>query len=238
MNDTSRYNLYCDETCHLQYDKSDVMCVGGVVVPHDKVQEYKNIIKGIKREYGILQEIKWNTISATHIEMYEKIISFFYKSEMAFRGILIKDKRSLSTHILNRSEYNAFYFSLVEKLIKFSSGSTGFTKNDFRVFLDLKDNHGSKKLEAIDLELKQELPEDCVISHLQNIRSHESVFIQLSDIIIGAIAYKARKLDGSYAKLRLVKFIEKLTGRDLALPTETAENKFCIVTFPSDKRNG
>ena len=46
--------LYFDESCHLQYDNSDVMCIGGIVVPAGKIQEYKDAIKAIKRKYAIL----------------------------------------------------------------------------------------------------------------------------------------------------------------------------------------
>lgn len=236
MNEKKKYNLYCDESCHLQYDSSEVMCIGGIVVPENRIIEYKNFIKAIKRENGILQEIKWNTISATHIEMYRKLISFFFSSEMAFRCILIKNKSNISAHTMNREEYNSFYFSIIDKLIRFSVQHNGGDNNDFRVYLDLKDTHGTKKLQAVNHALSQELSRGNIVSHLQNIRSHESVFIQLADILIGAITYRARDLNGSSAKSNVVQFIEELSGYELNEGTEPGDLKFSIYDFQPKKR--
>lgn len=238
MNEENKYSLYCDESCHLQYDSSEIMCIGGIVVPEERVSEYKETIKKIKRSNGILQEIKWNTISATHIEMYRQLISFFFSSEMAFRCILIKNKSNISAQTMNREEYNTFYFAIIEKLIRFSVQHNGGLNNDFRVYLDLKDTHGAKKLQAVRETLLQELTRGNKVSHLQNIRSHESVFIQLADIIIGAIAYKARGLQGSHAKLCIVDCIEDLAGYKLDEGTEPGDVKFSIYDFQPKKRNG
>lgn len=232
------FNLYCDESCHLQNDSSDVMCVGGIVVPYERIEEYKTSIKAIKRKYGLLQEIKWNTISSTHIRMYEELISFFFASEMSFRSILIKNKSNISAHTLGKDDYNSFYFSIIERLIRYSVQHNKGSNNDFRVYLDLKDSYGSKKLRVVEDTLKQELDRGNVVSHLQNIRSHESVFIQLADIIIGAIAYRARGLNGSIAKIATLKQIERLSGYTLNEGTEPGDNKFSIYDFQPKKRDG
>lgn len=238
VQEKNKYNLYFDESCHLQYDNSDVMCIGGIVVPAEKIQEYKDAIKAIKRKYAILHEIKWNTISTTRINMYKELLEFFFSSQMSFRCILIKNKSNISAHTLNRIEYNEFYFSIVEKLIRFSVRHNGGNNNDFRVYLDLKDSHGAKKLRAIENVLHGGLENNNEVSHLQNIRSHESVFIQLADILIGAIAYKTRKLKGSEAKLQLIEHIEKLSGYSIDEGTEPGDAKFSIYDFQPKKRNG
>lgn len=238
VEEKNKYNLYFDESCHLQYDNSDVMCIGGIVVPVERIQEYKDAIKAIKRKYSILHEIKWNTISTTRINMYKKLLEFFFSSQMSFRCILIKNKSNISAHTLNQIEYNEFYFSIVEKLIRFSVRHNGGNNNNFRVYLDLKDSHGAKKLRAIENVLHEGLEYNNEVSHLQNIRSHESVFIQLADILIGAIAYKARKLKGSDAKLQLIEHIEKLSGYNIDEGTEPGDSKFSIYDFQPKKRNG
>lgn len=238
MKEKKKYNLYIDESCHLQYDNSEVLCVGGIVVPNNKILEYKNYIKSLKRKYGILHELKWNTISATHIDLYKELISFFFSSELAFRCILIKNKSNISAQTLNRKEYNDFYFSVVEKLIRFSVQHNGGKDNDFKVYLDLKDSHGVRKMRAIENILHQRLNNGNEVSHLQNIRSHESVFIQLADLFIGAVAYKSRKLKGSNAKLQIVRCIEILSGYEIDEGTEPGDIKFSIYDFQPKKRNG
>jgi hypothetical protein len=35
----TEYNLYCDETCHLEHDDSNSMALGAVIVPKEKRKE-------------------------------------------------------------------------------------------------------------------------------------------------------------------------------------------------------
>ena len=74
---TKRYSIFCDESCHMQYDGSDIMCIGAIIVPDSESDIYKSEIKCIKRKYGILHELKWNTVSRTHLAMYDEILHFF-----------------------------------------------------------------------------------------------------------------------------------------------------------------
>lgn len=238
MEDSNKFILFCDESCHLQFDSSDVMCIGGIVVPALKFEAYKNDIKAIKHKYGIYQEIKWNTIGASRIDMYKDLIDYFFASDMSFRSILIKNKGNIAAKTLNRDEYNSFYYSLVEKLIRFSVNHNGGKNNDFKVYLDLKDSNGTAKLNAVKAILTKELDSGNKVSHLQNIRSHESVFIQIADIFIGAITYRARGLNKSVAKCHIVEQIEQLSGYNLSEGTEPGDSKFSIYDFQPKRRNG
>ena len=44
----TEYNLYCDESCHLEHDDSDVMVLGALIIPKDKKQEITENILQIK----------------------------------------------------------------------------------------------------------------------------------------------------------------------------------------------
>lgn len=240
MNEPKKYTLFCDESCHLQYDNSNVMCIGGVVVPAEHIADYKDAIKQIKRTHGILHEIKWNTISQTHLDMYKELIEFFFNSEMMFRCVLIKNKNNIEAHSLNRREYNEFYYSIVERLIRFSIQHNNDGGNClFRVFLDLKDSHGMAKLSSVKDRISGVLTNGNQMTHIQNIRSHESVFIQLADIFIGAITYISRGLSQSNAKIQIAKMIENLSGYNLDEGTEPDDCKFSIYDFqPKRRSNG
>ena len=139
---------------------------------------------------------------------------------------------------MGRDEYNMFYYSVVERLIRFSIRHNSNNVNSYRIFLDLKDNNGKIKLATIQSELVSMIGTTDEIQSLQNIRSHESQFIQLADIIIGAITYRARGLDGSEAKSHIVKLIEELSGYQLDEGTEPGDDKFAIYDFQPKKRNG
>ncbi len=232
------YSIFCDESCHLQFDNSNVMCIGAIIVPNAHLDTYKNEIKRIKSKYGILHELKWNTVSRTHLAMYDELLRLFFNSQMVFRSILIKNKSNIQAHSLERDKYNQFYYSVIEQLIRFSIRHNSDRVNSYRVFLDLKDNHGKIKLASIHKELTTMIRTDDKIQSMQNIRSHESQFIQLVDIIIGAITYRARGLSGSEAKTHIVRFIEELSGYQLNEGTEPGDNKFAIYDFQPKRKNG
>ena len=232
------YSIFCDESCYLQFDNSDIMCIGAIIVPDADLCAYKYELKRIKRKYGILHELKWNTVSRTHLAMYDEILRLFFASSMVFRSVLIKNKTNIRAHSLGRDEYNMFYYSVVERLIRFSIRHNSNNVNSYRIFLDLKDNNGKIKLATIQSELVSMIGTTDEIQSLQNIRSHESQFIQLADIIIGAITYRARGLDGSEAKSHIVKLIEELSGYQLDEGTEPGDDKFAIYDFQPKKRNG
>lgn len=230
--------LYIDESCYLKNDSSDVLCIAGIVVPETYVGEYKEKIKGIKREYGIRHELKWNTISNTSIELYRELIQFFFSSEMELRAILIKNKKNLAIDTLTSSQYNDYYYALIEKLIRFTARHGSESERIKRVFLDFKDAYGINKLLHISRNLNNSAGIESRIQTMQNIRSHESVFIQMADIMAGAISYRARNLDSSKAKCAVIQVIESLSGYCLSEGTEPGDNKFSIYDFQPRRRYG
>lgn len=232
------YSIFCDESCYLQFDNSDIMCIGAIILPDSDLESYKSALKRVKRKYGILHELKWNTVSRTHLAMYDEMLRLFFDSSMVFRSVLIKNKLNIQAHSLERDEYNRFYYSVVERLIRFSIRHNSGSDNSYRIFLDLKDNNGKIKLASIHNELTSMIGTNDRIQSLQNIRSYESQFIQLADIIIGAITYRARGLNGSEAKSHIVKLIEELSGYHLDEGTEPGDDKFAIYDFQPKKRNG
>ncbi|MBD5336561.1 MAG: DUF3800 domain-containing protein [Bacteroides sp.] len=232
------YSIFCDESCHLQFDDSDVMCVGAIIISDEYLETYKNEIKRIKSKYGILHELKWNTVSRTHLTMYDELLRLFFESPIVFRCILIKNKSNIKAHSLERDEYNRFYYSVIERLIRFSIRHNSDIENSYRVYLDLKDSHGKIKLASIHEELTAMIGTKDKIQSMQNIRSHESQFIQLADILIGAITYRARGLNGSQAKMHIVRLIEELSGYRLDEGTEPGDSKFAIYDFQPKRRNG
>ena len=74
----TEYNLYCDESCHLEHDDSDVMVLGALIIPKDKRQEITENILQIKARYGVKArtEVKWTKASMpsqSHNDWYYKM---------------------------------------------------------------------------------------------------------------------------------------------------------------------
>lgn len=234
------FTFYIDESCHLEHDGFPVMCIGYIKTPENKIEEFKQGIKAIKREYGILHEIKWNTVSNTHIDMYKKLVDYFFNSEMEFRCVLVKYKDRLDNQSFNNGEHDNFYYKMIYYLLVNPYVNPSFM-NNYRVFLDIKDTKGRAKLDKIQEIFRNKFHDSSPFTTFQHIRSHESQFIQLADMFIGAVTYKSRGLHleekGSPAKKELINYIEMKAGYSLDEGTEPGETKFNIFDHQPRKRN-
>ena len=97
------YNIYCDESCHLEHDNQRYMILGGIICPKKLRNKVKNDISEIKSKYNIKKnaEIKWNKVSPSKINYYKELIDYFFgNDELRFRALII-DKTQL-----NHGEFN------------------------------------------------------------------------------------------------------------------------------------
>ena len=70
------YNVYCDESCHLQSNNSKYMLIGAVYCPKSKVKkvnEYENTISNLEEDNYSLR------IKVTHLKKkFKKMLKFLY----------------------------------------------------------------------------------------------------------------------------------------------------------------
>lgn len=224
------YNLYVDESCHLEHDLSNVMTVGYIKVPAEDVPKMKNEIKAIKRNHGILHELKWNTVSNTKGALYKELIDYFFEKPLQFRCLLIKNKDRLQHQVFNEGRHDIYYDKMIFYLL--ANQWLNNTSDNYKVFLDIKDTRGREKLKMLDEIFQNKFHGNSPYKWFQHIRSFDSQFIQLADIFIGAITYKSRELikveGANKTKIELVQYLEQKSGYDLDSGTAPWESKFNI----------
>lgn len=61
------YNIYCDESCHLQNDHQQAMVLGAIWSPLEKTSEISTRLREIKTRHKLPPsfEIKWTKISGS-----------------------------------------------------------------------------------------------------------------------------------------------------------------------------
>lgn len=226
------FNIYIDESCHLEKDNSKVMCIGYIKIPYENYSVLKNEIKKIKLKHKSPTEIKWNRLSMSRLSLYKDLIDYFFKTEMEFRSVLIKNKNNLNHKRYNRNDENSYYFKTLKILLNhdFNDG------NDmFRVYLDVKDHFGKSRINLLKKDLDKFYNESSPYVYFQHIHSNENEFLQITDLFIGAISFKARnkyKQEGSSeAKNLIVEYLEKKSEYLLDDGTEPWEKKFNIYDF-------
>lgn len=57
------FNLFVDESCHLEHDKIPVMCIGYIKVPKLVYEELREALMKVKLQFQTPAEIKWSKFS-------------------------------------------------------------------------------------------------------------------------------------------------------------------------------
>jgi len=229
------YNIYCDESCHLENDKQTAMVLGAVWCSKTKAAEYNSQIAAIKAKYNLSRylEIKWTKVSSGKIDFYKELVDYFFDTEgLNFRAWVIPDKSILEHGIFQQSHdqwYYKMYFYLLRNII--CSG------NKYHIYIDIKDTRGREKLRNLHkvlgnahYDFNREM-----ITKMQHVHSHDINLLQLADLLIGAISYKARNLTGSSAKTEIIEHVKFRSGRKLEQDTLPSEVKFNLCFWRPNK---
>lgn len=227
------FNLYCDESCHIQHDGNDIMVIGSVYCEKKYSYEINREIRNIKREFNISikNETKWNKVHINKIDYYKKLINYFFDNEkLKFRCVVATNKTKLNCDEYNISYddwYNRIYYLLSKELID--------VENKYRIYLDIKDAFGGERVKNLKSVLNRTLYDfdEETIENVQIIRSDEVEIIQLTDLLIGAISYKNRGLDINEGKNEIISLIENRSSQNLVSTTrpKTFHGKFDVFVW-------
>ena len=225
------FNIYCDESCHLEHDGEKAMELGGVWWPADKKDEIFRRLREIKEEHGLNKhfEIKWNKVSKGKLEFYMDVINYFFdNSDLHFRVLVVPNKSELKHEEFGHS-HDTFYYKMYFNLLK-----TLFEPDcEYNIYIDIKDTRGQKKVDKLHevlcnnhYDFNREL-----IKKVQQVRSEEVELVALADLLIGAMSYLHRGKTTSEAKLKLIERIKERSKYNLMASTLYRENKFNIFVW-------
>ena len=227
----NEYNIYCDESCHLPNDNSNLMVIGGILCPKKKAAFINKEIFRIKKQYGVYKysEIKWTKVSNSKYEMYRRLIDLFFDNNfLKFRAVVALNKNKLNYnkfHLTHDDWYQRIYYLLLREMID--------EEKEFYVYADIKDTKGDKKINTLRDVLNNTIPYfyEETVKNIQLVRSDQIQLMQLSDLIIGAVSYSNRSLTENEAKVKLIKHIENASGRSLNRISPKSETKFNIFMW-------
>lgn len=228
------FNVYCDETCHLEHDNNPFMVIGCVYCKKDETKEINDRIKRLKAIWhkSVYQEIKWTRISNSNFDIAKVLIQDFFDDEdMHFRAIII-DKRKLDFKKHKKHDFKSFYYVAYYEMLKAIISPNA----KYNIYLDIKDTNSQERIEKLKNYLDQSMNKQYnrhLINKVQHVRSHEIQILQITDLLIGAISYSWRKLNGNKAKLDLVELIKKQSKYDFTKTTLLREDKFNLLVFES-----
>ena len=234
------YNVYCDESCHLLNDQSQVMVLGCVWCLRDRVSQVAQRLREIKEQHGLVRaadlargqlafELKWHKVSPAKLEYYLRVVDYFFDDDdLHFRGVVIPDK-SILRHGDFQQDHDTWYykmcFTLLEVLID--------PQHQYHIYLDIKDTRSEEKRAKLQEVLRSSRYDSGgqVVGRVQQIRSHESELLQLADLLIGAISHHNRGLTGSSAKANVIRRIQDRSRKSLTRTTWLREAKLNLLVW-------
>ena len=227
------YNIYCDESCHLENDNINVMVLGAIGCAKDKKAEIFKRIREIKAEFGLAPnfEIKWNKVSPAKKDFYLRLIDYFFDDEdIHFRALIVPDK-SILNHGQFSQTHDDFYYKMYFDLLK-----TLLTpSNCYNIYIDIKDTRSQcKVLKLTDILRNNHYDYDKkIIRNIQQVKSHEVELLPLADLLSGAIGYNCRGLQTNSAKLTIIKRIQERSKYSLNNSTLYREDKLNLFFWKS-----
>jgi len=225
------YNIYCDESCHLEHDGEKAMVLGALWCPLSKTREINTHIREIKNRHKLAAgfEIKWTKVSKSKIQFYLDLVDYFFDTDdLHFRAVVIADKSKLD-HAKHEQDHDTWYykmyFTMLSALID--------RENCFRIYLDIKDTRSVPKVRKLHEALRNANYdfESSIIQWLQPVHSHEIGILQLADLFIGAVSYINRGLTGSAGKLEIIERIKERSRLSLVRSTLLREMKLNILVW-------
>ena len=227
----TEYNIYCDESCHLINDNSNVMTLGAVWCLKDKRHEIFKRLREIKKQHDLPPyfEIKWNKVSPAQIKFYLNVIDYFFDDDdLHFRALIIPDKTILKHEKFNQT-HDEFYYKMYFDLLKVILSP----EYSYNIYIDIKDTRSQDKVIKLTDVLRNSQYDfnKRIIRKIQQVKSHEVELLPLADLLIGAVTYLHRGLDTSNAKTELIKRIQERSGYDLMHSTLYKEDKTNIFIW-------
>ncbi len=176
------FNIYCDESCHIENDHKKYMFLGSINCAYPQVRRHTERIKELKDKHKFNAEIKWSHVSMSKLQFYLDLVDYFFDTDLKFRAIGI-DKSQIRCDDFN-SDFDDFYYKMYYQLLNYKVDTT----NHYNVYLDIKDTLSAIKVRRLKDILNVKFG---VFRNVQNIRSEESILMQLADFLMGAISYNA-----------------------------------------------
>lgn len=230
----TEYNIYCDESCHLEHDRQPIMIIGGMWCPKELVKQISHEIREIKNRHAARGELKWTRVSKSRHDFFIEIVDYFFKTPtLNFRCLVVNDKSKLNHDYFNRGSHDSFYYKMYFYMLR------NILKREHRynIYLDIKDTQSARKIAMLKEVLCNNVYDftQQMIGNTQNIHSHESEILQMADLFIGAVSYHNRGLAGSGTKKDVVQKIMSHAGQSLRCSSPPWVNKFNLFIFtPSE----
>ena len=216
--------IYSDESRHRT---ERFMLLAGLWILKDSISQVETMISEIRQEFGYDKdgvrilfkgEFKWTKVSKKHLEAYKKFIDILFKAidgELIRYNVMLVDTQNPTVQQHNNIKGSGFY-KLLYQLYFQNCKVPGL----YWIYPDkIKNATHDVNLQTLQKSLESSLQkkfinilsETKIVQEIKPIDSKKSEFIQLVDVVTGAIGYYQNrhfeKEGASFAKKELMKYV-------------------------------
>jgi hypothetical protein len=233
------FNIYCDESCHLEHDGQQAMVLGAVWCPLQRTRDLSEGLRRIKSGHGLSRdfEVKWTKVSPGKVDSYLAWLDYFFNSDdLHFRALIVPDKAKLDHAAFPGQDHDLWYYKMYFDMLKVILNPHA----KYRIYLDIKDTRGAAKVRRLHEVLcnNQYDFSRSIIHRVQQVRSHEVELLQLADLMIGAVAYANRGLSGNRGKEQIIETMRRRSGYSLSQTTLLKEDKVNLFRWQARESQG
>ena len=177
------------------------MLLGNISCAYPQVKRHSERIKELKKKHHFYAEIKWTNVSPSKLPFYIELIDYFFDTDLKFRTVAVRKEKIMCKE--HQMTFDDFYYKMYYQLLNHKVDS----EYHYNVYLDIKDTWSNTKVTKLQDILNVKYG---VFQKVQCIRSEESLLLQLTDLLMGAISYEINVQEKkSSAKEKVIAQIKK-----------------------------
>lgn len=196
-----KLHLYLDE-CGQTTDR--FMCVGGIVIRRERLDEVRSNFEALKATAGITSEVKWEKLKKFRLDAYKRFVDYFFELQsagMAHFHLLFCDFEGFD-HRRNGGREQTVS-KLMYQLALHKAAMRYGLKADLHLFPDSGDHADllCKYRFHLNTETRQRLASPELtdrgrpIRHIEPTDSSAEPILQLNDVILGAATHRKNYRD-------------------------------------------
>jgi hypothetical protein len=231
-------NIYCDES---RQTADRYMVLGGLITVRENEEAFQKAMLLFRQSHNMWAEFKWTKVSDQKISEYIALMDLFFSLSRSFHfKAIVVDTQEMDHRKYNKNDSELGFYKLMYQFLLHSFGDYLTPTDQCIVHLDQRTtskyklstlcailNNGLKKKYGLDNK---------PIRNIQGLNSKGSDFIQVADILMGAIGYEMNgahtRTNAKRAKVNLAEVIARKAGLvNLQQPTPRSSRHFSIWHF-------
>ncbi|HVA47717.1 MAG TPA: DUF3800 domain-containing protein [Pirellulales bacterium] len=222
------FEVYCDESrpdlfASQREGIGRFMVIGSLWIKATDRAVFKEELNAIRNRHTTFGEMKWRSVAPARQAFYLEVIDWFVakKLDCRYRCIVVDvpQVNLLKFHEADQElGFYKFYYQLLHHWI--------FDFNRYEIFVDHKRNRERDRLKVLRRCLDR-TNISSEVARVQALDSRDSQFIQLTDVLTGAVSARFHGMPASPARKAVIDRLEGRLNRKI-LPTSRDVAKFNI----------